>query len=40
MKVERAEQFKLLDVVQKGDTILAAEVSRITRSTKELNPMT
>ena len=36
MKVNRAELIKLLDVVQGGDTILATEVSRITRSTKQL----
>ena len=36
MKVERAELSKLLDVVQEGDTIIATEVSRITRSTKQL----
>lgn len=32
----RAELNKLLNVVQSGDTILATEVSRITRSTKQL----
>ena len=36
MKVERAELSKLLDVAQEGDTIIATEVSRITRSTKQL----
>ena len=36
MKVERAELLKLLEVIQKGDTIIATEVSRITRSTKQL----
>lgn len=36
MKVERAELLKLLDVIQEGDTIIATEVSRITRSTKQL----
>ena len=36
MKVERAELSKLLDVVVEGDTIIATEVSRITRSTKQL----
>ena len=36
MKVERAELSKLLDVIQEGDTIIATEVSRITRSTKQL----
>ena len=35
-KVNRAELAKLLDVVKPGDTILATEVSRITRSTKQL----
>ena len=35
-KVNRAELLKLLDVVQSGDTIVATEVSRITRSTKQL----
>lgn len=35
-KVNRAELMKLLNVVQCGDTILATEVSRITRSTKQL----
>lgn len=36
MKVERAELSKLLDVIQEGDTVIATEVSRITRSTKQL----
>lgn len=36
MKADRAELKKLLSVVQSGDTILATEVSRITRSTKQL----
>ncbi len=36
MKADRAELKKLLDIVQSGDTILATEVSRITRSTKQL----
>lgn len=35
-KVNRAELLKLLDVVQSGDAIVATEVSRITRSTKQL----
>ena len=35
-KINRAELHKLLSVVQVGDTILATEVSRITRSTKQL----
>lgn len=36
MKTDRVELKKLLDIVQSGDTILATEVSRITRSTKQL----
>lgn len=36
MKTNRAELAKLLDVVKAGDTILTTEVSRITRSTKQL----
>ena len=36
MKTNRAELAKLLDIVKPGDTILATEVSRITRSTKQL----
>lgn len=36
MKTNRAELAKLLDIVQSGDTIIATEVSRITRSTKQL----
>ena len=36
MKTERAELLKLLDIVKEGDTVLATEVSRITRSTKQL----
>ena len=35
-KEDRAELSKLLDVVHPGDTIIATEVSRITRSTKQL----
>lgn len=35
-KVNRAELQKLLNIVKPGDTILATEVSRITRSTKQL----
>lgn len=35
-KENRAELAKLLDIVKPGDTILATEVSRITRSTKQL----
>lgn len=36
IKINRAELQKLLHVVQSGDTILSTEVSRITRSTKQL----
>ena len=36
MKTNRVELAKLLDIVQSGDTIMATEVSRITRSTKQL----
>lgn len=36
MKADRAELNKLLDIVRPSDTILATEVSRITRSTKQL----
>lgn len=35
-KVNRKELNKLLNIVQSGDTIIATEVSRITRSTKQL----
>lgn len=35
-KVNRVELKRLLDAVEPGDTILATEVSRITRSTKQL----
>lgn len=35
-KINRTELQKLLSVVQAGDIILATEVSRITRSTKQL----
>ena len=35
-KEDRAELSKLLDNVRPGDTIIATEVSRITRSTKQL----
>ena len=35
-KENRAELQKLLNIVQEGDTIVATEVSRITRSTKQL----
>lgn len=35
-KINRVELNKLLDIVKEGDTIVATEVSRITRSTKQL----
>ena len=35
-KINRAELQQLLDIVKEGDTIVATEVSRITRSTKQL----
>ena len=35
-KENRAELTKLLNIVQSGDAIIATEVSRITRSTKQL----
>lgn len=35
-KEKRTELCKLLDIVKAGDTIIATEVSRITRSTKQL----
>lgn len=35
-KINRAELIKLLNVVKPGDTLLVTEVSRITRSTKQL----
>lgn len=35
-KSDRIEFNRLLDVIQNGDTIVATEVSRITRSTKDL----
>lgn len=35
-KIDRAELQKLLKAVKSGDTIFATEVSRITRSTKQL----
>lgn len=35
-KINRAELAKLLNVVKEGDTIYTTEVSRITRSTKQL----
>ena len=36
VKVDRPELNKLLDIVQPGDTIIATEVSRLTRSTSHL----
>ena len=36
MKNDRVELQRLLEAVQSGDTIVATEVSRITRSTKQL----
>lgn len=35
-KADRVELLKLLNAVQPGDTVIATEVSRITRSTKQL----
>jgi DNA invertase Pin-like site-specific DNA recombinase len=35
-KTDRVELSKLLDVIKTGDTIAATEVSRLTRSTKQL----
>ena len=35
-KTDRAELLKLMDVIGEGDTIAATEVSRLTRSTKQL----
>lgn len=35
-KVDRPEFNKLLNIVQQGDTIVTTEVSRLTRSTKQL----
>lgn len=35
-KEDRAELRKLLDVIREGDTVAATEVSRLTRSTKQL----
>lgn len=35
-KINRVELNRLLDIVKEGDTIVATEVSRITRSTKQL----
>lgn len=36
MKANRPELSRLLEIVNTGDTIIATEVSRITRSTKQL----
>lgn len=35
-KINRVELGRMLDTVKEGDTIIASEVSRITRSTKQL----
>ena len=35
-KINRPELNKLLSIVKEGDTIVSTEVSRITRSTKQL----
>lgn len=35
-KIDRVELHKLLSIVSEGDAIIATEVSRITRSTKQL----
>lgn len=35
-KINRPELMKLMDIVKNGDTIVTTEVSRITRSTKQL----
>ena len=35
-KINRVELLKLLNIIKSGDTIVATEVSRITRSTKQL----
>lgn len=35
-KEDRAELMKLLDVIREGDTVAATEVSRLTRSTRQL----
>lgn len=36
MKTNRAELSKMLNIVKSGDIVIATEVSRITRSTKQL----
>lgn len=36
MKSDRTELNRLLNIIKSGDTIIATEVSRITRSTKQL----
>lgn len=38
-KTDRVELQKLLDIVEPGDTIIATEVSRLSRSTKQLCEM-
>lgn len=35
-KVNRPEYMKMLDIIKDGDTIVTTEVSRLTRSTKQL----
>ncbi|MDD3325408.1 MAG: recombinase family protein [Sulfurospirillaceae bacterium] len=35
-KTDRIQLLRLLDIVQQGDTIISTELSRITRSTKQL----
>lgn len=35
-KADRTELNRLLDIVKSGDTVVATEVSRVTRSTKQL----
>lgn len=36
MKINRVELLKLLEIIEPGDTIVTTEVSRLTRSTKQL----
>lgn len=36
MKIDRVQFNRLLDVILQGDTIITTEVSRLTRSTKQL----
>lgn len=35
-KLDRVQLNRLLDILQEGDTVISTEVSRITRSTKQL----